>query len=47
MGVHALPADAGLPVAVGDVVVFGDLDGYAYAWNRAFNGIPEARARFA
>lgn len=46
LGVYTLPASSRLPVAVGDVLTFSGLTGYAYAWNRSFNGVPPAATRF-
>lgn len=44
--VYELPVPTRPPIEVGDVVVFRDIDGYAYGWNTGFNGVPRAAVRF-
>ena len=45
MGVYRISTSRKFPIEVDDIVIFKNLNGYSYAWNTSFNGIPEARLR--
>lgn len=43
MGVYRVPTGQAAPIVRGDIVTFDDLNGYSFAWNKGFNGVPAAQ----
>ena len=42
MGVYRVPATGSAPITRGDYLRFANLNGYSFAWNIGFNGVPPA-----
>ena len=47
LGIFRVPQMAsGPPVAPGDPILLSNINGYSFAWNTEFNGVPKATVRF-
>jgi len=47
LGVFSLPSLGGqIPLDIGSPIVFSNINGYSFAWNSSFNGIPKAAVEF-
>jgi len=46
LGIFRIPQQGSLPpIKPGDPIIFSNINGYSYAWNTSFNGVPPAKLR--
>jgi diaminopimelate decarboxylase len=46
LGIFRIPQRGSVPpIAPGDPIILSNINGYSYAWNKGFNGVPPAKLR--